>query len=230
MSAEDLKSPRKLGDWPAVWVQVSLPGCEEPLGSFCVDRLEEHVDSQALLHSERVPEPPYWALVWIGARALAAHLLNNPPAAQARVLDLGCGLGLSGIAAASNGARVVFGDYAPECLPFVEASLAAHGIPNAELRLLDFTKDHLGERFDLIVAADIVYDPASYEPLAAFLDEHLGEGGEILLTESLRADAKVFLATLCARGFRDEVSANWVEEDGQRERTWLHRIKRVAKP
>ena len=64
-------------------------------------------------------------------------------------------------------------------------------------------------------------------PLVSFLDEHLSPDGEILLTESLRADAKLFLATLCAQGFEDSVSASWVEEDGQRERTWLHRLKRT---
>jgi predicted nicotinamide N-methyase len=220
--------PRRFGAWPAVWTAFDLPG--EPgreLAVFAVDRLEDHIDATALLHAERVPEPPYWALVWIGARALAAHLLDHPPGPAARVLDLGCGLGLSGLAAALSGARVVFADYARECLPFVRASLEAHGCRKAEVRHLDFTREHLEERFDLIVAADIVYDPAAYEPLAAFLAAHLAEDGEILLTESLRADARNFLATLKAKGFEDEVTACWVEEDGAPQRTWIHRLRAV---
>ncbi|MFT4570066.1 MAG: putative nicotinamide N-methyase [Hyphomicrobiaceae bacterium] len=227
MSNNDLRSPRSLGQWPAVWTEIEIP--TEPsltLGAFTVDRLEERIDAQALLNADRVPEPPYWALVWIGARALAAHLFQHPPRPDQSVLDLGCGLGVSGVAAAQSGAQVVFGDYAPECLPFVEATLEAHQLEHCEVRLLDFTSDRLEHRFDLIVAADIVYDPESYGSLAEFLDMHLSIEGEILLTESLRADAKLFLATLVERGFVDDVTASWVTEDGQRMRTWLHRLRR----
>lgn len=190
---------------------------------------ERHIDRAALLREAVVEEPPYWTLVWIGARAIAETILANPSRHGASVCDLGCGLGLAGLAAASVGSRVTFCDRNEACLRMVQASAAANGFGEVDTRALDFTTDTIGCRFDSILAADIVYDPDTYEGLAGFLDLHLNDSGEILLTESLRADARLFLERLSARGFVDRKEAIWIEEEGRRERTWLHRLRRARR-
>ena len=51
---------------------------------------------------------PYWAHYWAGGLALARYVLDHPGVvAGKRVLDLGAGSGLVGIAAAKAGAREV---------------------------------------------------------------------------------------------------------------------------
>lgn len=234
----DASEPRKIAGYPALLsdVDVELPPvpgqpaagalASDSVRLFTVDRFEELVDRGALLRPEDVPEPPYWALVWIGARAIAGEMIAEPPAADARVLDLGCGLGLSGLAAARAGAHVTFVDYVPDCLDFVRASAEAAALKNYDALVVDFTRDRPPARYDLVLAADVVYDPESYVALADFLDAALAGDGTILLTESLRADAKDFLALLAARGFERTTDARWISEEGRRERTWLHRLCR----
>jgi hypothetical protein len=77
-----------------------------------------------------------------------------------------------------------------------------------------------------MIAADVVYEPESYEPLVEFLETHTAPRGHVLLTESLRADAKRVLAMLVERGFSLATEAAWVPEDGKLERTWLHELSR----
>src|SRR5262245_10976783 len=61
---------------------------------------------------------PYWAYPWAGGAALARFLLDRPETvAGRRVLDLGAGSGLVGIAAAKAGAREV-----------IAAEIDPHGI------------------------------------------------------------------------------------------------------
>ena len=193
---------------------------------FAVAGLEAIVDGDALLRAHDPEEPPYWALVWIGARAIAAQMLATPPSARMRVLDLGCGLGLSGIAAASGGAHVTFADYVPQALEFVRASAAHHAIPPERfaIRTLDFTREEPPERYDVVLAADVVYEPEAYGPLVDFLCSALAPRGTLWLTETLRADARRVLEALRARGLLLETAASWVIEDGRAERTWLHRL------
>jgi predicted nicotinamide N-methyase len=194
---------------------------------YVVADLERHVDGAQLLRDPSGTEPPYWALVWIGARAIAGRLRRQADLSGALALDLGCGLGLSGVVAGIHGAQVTFADYVPAALEFARANAAHNGLRRYEVRQLDFTSDRLGTRFDLILAADIVYDPAHYGALVGFLCEHLANDGTILLTESLRADAKRVIEMLVAEGFSDEVEAAWVREDGKPERTWLHTLTRT---
>lgn len=233
-------APDTIAGFPAAWsrfaIDVSIedggalhPFFAPPLDLYALADPDTAIDAGALLRERVIADPPYWALVWTGARAIAALASNMDFPSGARVLDLGCGLGLAGLAAAQRGAAVTFGDYLDAPVEFVRATLDRLHLPACDARIVDFTDaTDDGSRFDVILAADIVYDPAHYAPLAAYLDLHLQPGGTILLTESLRADAGVFLTALLARGFRDEKCALWVMEDGRRERTWLHGLKRTA--
>jgi predicted nicotinamide N-methyase len=228
--------PRYIAGFPAELRAIDLSVESEsgarieaaPTEIYVVADLERYVDGARLLRDPLGTEPPYWALVWIGARAIAARLQRRSDLSGRRVLDLGCGLGLSGIVAGVSGSIVTFADYVAEATEFARANAEYHRLDGYSVRQIDFTSDRLGERFDLILAADIVYDPAHYVALVTFLGDHLEENGTILLTESLRADAKQVIEMLAQAGFRDEVEAVWVWEDGKRERTWLHTLTRVS--
>jgi predicted nicotinamide N-methyase len=196
----------------------------------CVRDLDAFVDRDELLRAAATVEPPYWALPWIGARAIASHLLALDTAqslSDRSVLDLGCGLGLSGVAAGRRGARLTFADFVPEALDFARANAELHGLRDFETTTADFARDRLGRRFDWILAADVVYDPKHYSPLVEFLDAHLTESATLLLTESLRADARVVIEALAARGIRGGKQRLWLLEDGRPELTWLHRLART---
>jgi len=224
---------REIAGYPAERVRLELeaaaPGRDaRSLEIWTVAHLDRLVDARALLRAVDPPDPPYWALPWIGARAIAARLLSAPPAPMVRALEIGCGLGLAGLAAGLGGASVVLTDYVAEALAFARANAELHGLASFETRIVDFTRDHLDARFDLVIAADVVYEPKSYEPLVDFLLAHTASGGMVLLTESLRADAKRVLAMLVERGFSLETEAAWVPEDGKLERTWLHALSRVG--
>jgi predicted nicotinamide N-methyase len=231
----------KIAGYPVAWTRIELEVQIEdgvalhdfpaaPVELYALADAESAIDAAALLREREIPDPPYWALPWTGARAIAAIASNMDFDPGLRVLDLGCGLGLAGLAAARRGAAVTFGDYLEEPVAFAAATLERLGLSRCCARLVDFTSAlDDGSRFDLILAADIVYDPAHYGPLASYLETHLAADGTILLTESLRADATVFLDGLLARGFADEKCALWVTEDGRRERTWLHGLKRTSR-
>jgi predicted nicotinamide N-methyase len=124
--------------------------------------LERHVDRDALLRADDPPEPPYWAHCWSGARVLAERV---PPHAG-RVLEVGCGLGLPGIVAATRGARVVFADRVAAPLAFVRASLDANQLDAAGLVGADVLDAPWRGCFDLVLAAEVVYDRATFGPLA----------------------------------------------------------------
>jgi len=52
------------------------------------------------------PEPPYWAHLWTGSRALARWVAMEIECPGKRVVEIGCGLGLAGIVAARRGGSV----------------------------------------------------------------------------------------------------------------------------
>ena len=60
---------------------------------------------------------PYWAELWPSGVALAAKIARDPAIVRGRrVLELGCGLGVTAIAALRAGADLLVTDYSPEAL------------------------------------------------------------------------------------------------------------------
>jgi len=61
---------------------------------------------------------PYWSELWPSSVILAEHIVRAGVCRDARVLDLGCGLGLAGIFAAIAGGNVHMMDYEYDALLF----------------------------------------------------------------------------------------------------------------
>src|SRR5437868_5031320 len=76
------------------------------------DEFLEHLEEPAAESRPHFADP-YWAKLWPAAPHLAEAILRHPPPPGTRVLELGCGSGLVGIAALACGLDVTFSDYVP---------------------------------------------------------------------------------------------------------------------
>ena len=142
---------------------------------------------------------PYWAQTWDAALGLAEYLETIPLQNQ-HVLDLGCGLGVSGAVAAARGATVVLVDNALPCLDFARLNCWPWR-QRATVHALDWQRDQLPNQFDLIMAADILYDRADIPHLDRFWRNHLSEGAEVIHADPCRAMTRDFFDALKNRGW-----------------------------
>lgn len=184
-----------------------------------LDEVAEEEDRQEKRSGRRLDGDylhlPYWAELWDSApglaRWLAEHVSANRWGALApslpptpNVLDLGCGMGLTGTVAAALGARVLFADLEPAALLFARLNslpFAGGRPPRVRARQLNWQTDRLGERFDLILGADILYERKQWEYLDPFWRSHLSPGGVVLLGEPGRPTGDAFIEWIRARGW-----------------------------
>jgi predicted nicotinamide N-methyase len=174
-----------------------------------LDEVAEEEDRRERVGGVRNQEPlhlPYWAELWESAGGIAQFLAGEYPSLHAvRVLDLGCGQGLAGCAAAALGAHVLFADLESPALLF--AKLNSLPFRDAiRTRRLNWQTDRLDERFDLILGADILYDRKQWEHLEPFWRAHLVPSGQVLLAEPGRQTGDLFIDWIAARGWRLERS------------------------
>jgi predicted nicotinamide N-methyase len=183
-----------IASYESVLGRVVVDG--EPIALWQVADLERYVDRVAALSAADPAEPPYWAHLWSGARVLAAAV----PRGARRVIEIGCGLGLPGLVAARRGASVVFVDRERAPLAFVRASARANALARPACVVADFTRAPLRATFDLVLAAEVLYDRCVFEPLARTIGRLLAPGGVALVTDGRRMDTRAFYPALEAAG------------------------------
>jgi predicted nicotinamide N-methyase len=165
--------------------------------------LDTLVDQVTQEEFERSDERlPYFATIWPAAEALVAVVLASPPLNGKHVLDLGCGLGPCGFAAAARGARVTFFDWEPRALAIVAASAGAPGQPVGRFDFVvgDWRRPPALEPFDLILGADVLYERRNGPAVAAFLARHLRPGAEAWIADPGRPYAASFPALAQQQG------------------------------
>ena len=159
--------------------------------------VERPHDVEALLDAERFEREdeflPYWAEVWPAGLALA-RALDRRSLGGRRVVELGCGgLALPSIAAALAGARVLATDWAPDALELARSNAARNGAKIDVAQVSWGAPDALVERapWDLVLAADVLYERRNLDVLVPLLD---ALGGEVWLADPGRPPLDDFLA------------------------------------
>ena len=124
---------------------------------------EALIDEQAFADDEFLP---YWAELWPAATALAAAL---PEVRGLRVVELGCGLGVPSLVAAARGAEVTATDWAGDAIDLLRRNAERNGLAvTAEVR--DW-RDPWEARFDVALAADVLYERRNVAPLVERLTQ-----------------------------------------------------------
>ncbi|QIN79468.1 methyltransferase domain-containing protein [Rubrobacter marinus] len=182
------------------------------------------LDEEEFARDERLP---YWAELWPSATALARRL-DREDLSGRRVIELGCGVGLPNLAALERGARALATDHYEAALDFAAYNAQTNLGRYPETRLLDWRTPGLGDlegSFDLVVAADVLYERGNVPLLAALIPKLLKPGASAVVADPRRNPAPSFLEEMEGRGFAVSTEEATVAS-GEREVTvLLHELR-----
>jgi predicted nicotinamide N-methyase len=191
------------------------------------DRLLDHPSIRSAFAADEYM--PYWADLWPAARMLAKAILRETWTPGQRALEVGCGLGLPGIAALAMGLHVTFSDYDATALRFAADNARANGFHSFDTLQMDWRYPPENVQFPVILASDLIYEMRNVAPLIALIKKLLGPGGVCLLTDQDRVPSHVLRDTLTAEGLPFTTKIMRVgEPGGRRLKGTLYRITRSA--
>lgn len=152
---------------------------------------------------------PHWVNLWPAARWLAAAVLREPwgdyPQSQVGtpldVLEVGCGLGLAGIAALARGLRVTFSDVDETALTFATANARLNGWTDSRTVPIDFRAPPADVKYPIVIGSDLIYQDRLVTPLVGLLRAVLAPDGICLMTDPNRPDCRRFQWQLQSAGF-----------------------------
>lgn len=132
---------------------------------------------------------PFWAYPWAAGCALARVVLDHPGLVRGRrVLDFGCGGGVTALAAARAGAaEVVANDVDPWALATLALAAARQGLRVTPL-LADLTREaRRAFDFDVVLCGDLAYERGEAAPQRALLHAARNAGARVLAADAERA-------------------------------------------
>lgn len=169
---------------------------------------------------------PYWAELWPAARMLAKVVLRETWVPGTHALEIGCGLGVPGVAALMAGLNVTFSDYDPTALQFAADNARLNGFTAFQTLRIDWREPPATLQVPILLGADLVYELRSVEPLVKLIRTILAPGGLCLFTDQDRVPAHALREALAATGldFTTEV-VRAGEPGGRRWKGTLYRIR-----
>jgi predicted nicotinamide N-methyase len=201
---------------------------DRPIG---LDRAFDHPAVRSAYASDNYL--PYWTDLWAAARMLAKIVLREPWDKLAlrlgqpvQVLEVGCGLGLGGIAVLARGLRVTFSDCDETAVAFAAANARLNGFKNFATCPLDLRSPPERLVFPVVIGSDLMYEPRMVEPLATFLKTVLAPDGVALITDPDRTSARSF--RWAARQAGLSVGPSFIragEPGGERVKGTLYRVR-----
>jgi predicted nicotinamide N-methyase len=173
---------------------------------------------------------PLFGLLWPSGAHLAARIAARPVIATERILELGCGLGLSSLIAHRRGANVTASDCHPLAEAFLLENVRLNNLPpikywhsqwgisavdrvNPERETSDHTNpaevlaqalgisDSDPGQFDLIIASDVLYERDPAGNLAEFISSHASRNSEIWVVDPDRGNRGAFNRHMRDLGF-----------------------------
>jgi predicted nicotinamide N-methyase len=137
---------------------------------------------------------PLWSKIWEASLILADELANMTVHPGKTFLEIGSGLGLVGVVAASFGHNVTLSEYDPHALAFAWANAQLNGCLSVRVVSLDWNKPELNGVFDYIVGSEVIYHERDFDPLQAMFQKFLVPGGEVILCAEMRKTNMAFFA------------------------------------
>ena len=175
-ASDEVEDRIPIGPWT---VTLSRPGDVDAL-----------LDEDAFARDELMP---YWAELWPSGIALARHVATLDLRGR-RVLELGCGLGLPSLAASLAGGEVTATDWSEDAVRLLRRNAAANGLRlRAETLRWDAPAALPPASFELVLAADVVYEARNHNVLLDLLERVLARSATALLADPGRRQLDAFL-------------------------------------
>lgn len=145
-----------------------------------------------------------WALfgvIWPASHVLAAYVSTLQLEGK-RILEIGCGIGLSSIVLHQSGYDITASDYHPLARAFLNENVLANNLSPIHYRTGNWETENLllGE-YDLIIGSDVLYEPAHPANVSRFIDSHSSRNVDVIIVDPGRSNRAAFTKHMIALGY-----------------------------
>lgn len=199
--SESTDSTARLPDIPGGWTTKDFLIAGQSFRLALPAEPDAFLDDPAVrVAHDRDGYMPYWAYLWPASIEMSRAVLAADWHAGAQTLEIGAGIGLVGIVAASRGLDVLITDYDKQAVNLSIHNARLNGLNDVRGTTLDW-RTPPQHKYPIILGCDLLYEAGNHEPILNLLDAMLDENGVCWLGDAGRQLSAVFIELAKRRGW-----------------------------
>lgn len=165
---------------------------------------------------------PYWVKIWEAAIVLAAHLYDQDLDKNRSVLELGAGMGVTGLFMAASGHPVTLTDNDDNALALLERNAAKNGLESIAIRKLDVYGSESPGRFDIVCGSELIYRHTHVKPAIRALRECIKPDGTVYLAHNIKRISMVEFLAEAGKYFEIGHAGKSITLDNEKQQFVIH--------
>jgi len=160
-----------------------------------IDSIVNEMTQEEFGEDERFP---YYITIWDSGPVLATWLIENIENIDTMtILELGSGTGVTGVALATAGCRLIFTDYEEYSVELCARNAIQNGIKNYDCLTADWRNfPDIDEKIDMVVCSDVLYEEKQVIPLYSVIKKYLKLNTAVYISDPQRGHINTFIDLL----------------------------------
>ena len=176
--------------------------------------------------NSRFTDFPLWIKIWEASLVLTDYLLDGVMQKTPQtILELGAGMGVTGLFLSAFGHHVTLTDNEDDSLALLRLNVTHNGLQTANIQKLDWMQADLNGQFDILIGAEVIYTEDSIQPFISLCRKNLKPDGTLYLAhDRQRTNVEKFIKNLPKDMTVDEIGKTFTGKDTAR-RIVIHVIR-----
>jgi predicted nicotinamide N-methyase len=168
---------------------------------------------------------PFWVKIWEASIVLTDHLVHTSLGKQKEILEIGAGMGLTGLFLGALGHKVTITDYEEDALELLQMNAEHNRLHNVSVRKLDWNNPDLTGKYDIICGSEFVYNEASIEPVIKLFRKYLRPKGTVYLAHDLQRQCVIKFIGMIPGRFEIDNVVKTMRGKGKVEKVVIHSLR-----
>jgi predicted nicotinamide N-methyase len=135
---------------------------------------------------EYIKRFPFWVKIWEASIVLADHLIPVLCEKRMDVLEIGAGMGVTGLFLGAFGHKVTITDHEDEAIELLRLNVEHNRLENVCVEKLDWNNPDLTGKFDIICGSELIYSEASIQPIIHLFRKYLRPEGTVYMAHDVQ--------------------------------------------
>jgi len=129
---------------------------------------------------------PFWIKIWEASIILADHMIALGLDKEKHVLEIGAGMGVTGLFLGAFGHQVTITDCEEEALQLLRLNIEHNNLNHVQVKKLEWNNPDLPGHYDIICGSELIYKETFIDPLIRLFRKYLRPGGTVFIAHDIR--------------------------------------------